>query len=170
MSSFPIPDLSDFIASLSDDAKSILSSGGEPKSLEAAVSHLALALPGLDSLDYIKHVILPALETNILEGERLYLPMIDQGNVSQKIPGFTKEHALPYLFWGLLYENWAPPEFGSKDDTGLSVFIQGYENRSKGQAADPGMPDNMRKRIYYSALTSDLMGKYSPKVASYFDA
>ena len=170
MSSFPIPDVSDFITSLSDDAKSILSSGGEPKSLEAAVSHLALALPGLDSLDYIKHVILPALETNISKGERLYLPMIDQGNASQNIPGFSKEHALPYLFWGLLYENWAPPEFGSKEDTGVSVFIQGYENRSKGQADDPSMPDNMRKRIYYSALTSDLMGKYSPKVASYFDA
>ena len=69
---------------------------------------------------------------------------------------FSKENALPYFFWGMLYEDWEP----NLEEEGLSVFIQGYENRGK---------DNLRKRIYASATTPDLYRPmYGKKVTDFF--
>jgi cytochrome P450 len=99
--------------------------------------------------DYIRNVIRPFLETSIYEGERLTLPMIDLA--------FGKEAAIPPHLWGMLYDGWEP----DMEEEGLSVFIQGLENR--GEA-------NARKRIYMSALTPDLYeAHYRPKVQAFLD-
>ncbi|MEL7227379.1 MAG: hypothetical protein AAGL17_21750, partial [Cyanobacteria bacterium J06576_12] len=64
---------------------------------------------------------------------------------------------LPFFLWGMLYDSWEP----NLEEDGLSVFIQGYENRGD---------DNRRKKIYYSAMTPDLYAPfYQAKVASFFD-
>lgn len=114
-----------------------------------ALSRLRELLPLTFDLDYIKYAIVPAFLTSPYKGERLSLPMIDLS--------FTKENALPYYFWGLLYDNWEP----NQEEDGLSVFIQGYEKRGD---------DNRRKRIYASALTPDLYRPmYADKVVQFFD-
>jgi hypothetical protein len=102
------------------------------------------------SYKYTRHVIIPALLlTRVYQGERLSLPMLDPKK-------FDKEAALPYYLWGLLYDEWKP-----NPEQGLSVFIQGYDNRGL---------DNRRKRIYHSATTLDLYNsQYRQKVLEFFD-
>src|SRR5262249_56415516 len=59
--------------------------------------------------------------------------------------------------WGLVYEGWAP----NGEEEGLSVFIQGYENRGA---------NNARKKIYMSATTPDLIAtKYRDKLTGFFE-
>ncbi|HEY9825322.1 MAG TPA: hypothetical protein V6D19_07735 [Stenomitos sp.] len=148
MSFFPIPDLSEFFTNLADDIKEDIHSK-LPERKAAALSRLRELLPLTFDFDYIKFAIIPALLTSPYKGERLSLPMID-------LP-LTKENALPYYFWGLLYDDWEP----NKEEDGLSVFIQGYENRGD---------NNLRKRIYASALTPDLYrSMYGDKVVQFFD-
>lgn len=107
-------------------------------------------LPTVFDLTYIENAIFPALVTSAYRGERVSLPMLDPERL-------TKEEALPYFFWGMLYDQWEP----NLEEDGLSVFIQGYSNRGD---------DNRRKRIYYSALSPDLYRpKYGNKVTNFFD-
>ncbi len=147
MSFFPIPDLSKFLANLADDIKEDINSI-LPEKKAAALSRIRELLPLTLDLDYIKYAIVPAFLTSVYKGERLSLPTID-------LP-FTKENALPYYFWGLLYDDWEP----NQQEDGLSVFIQGYEKRGD---------DNRRKRIYASALTPDLYRPmYGDKVTQFF--
>jgi hypothetical protein len=99
--------------------------------------------------DYIQNAIEPFLRTSIYEGDRLTLPMIDLS--------FGKEAAIPPHLWGMLYDGWRP----QMEEEGLSVFIQGLENR--GEA-------NARKRIYMSALTPDLYERhYRDKVRLFLE-
>ena len=59
--------------------------------------------------------------------------------------------------WGLAYEGWQP----NAEEEGVSVFIQGYENRG---------PNNERKRIYASATTPDLIStRYRDKFTRFFE-
>lgn len=148
MSFFPVLNLGGFISTLSQDLKEqILAKRLVDK--ERVALRLREALPTAFDLPYIENVILPALVTSAFQGERLDLPMIDFK--------FSKENALPYFFWGMLYENWEP----SLEEEGLSVFIQGYENRGE---------NNRRKRIYASATTPDLYRPmYGDKITSFFD-
>jgi hypothetical protein len=98
---------------------------------------------------YVEHVIMPFLRTSFYQAETPSLPMIGEA--------LSKEHAIPYDLWGLLYDDWAP----SFEKDGLSVFILGLDKRG---------PDNRRKRIYLSALTSDLYRPmYAGKVRTFFD-
>lgn len=93
---------------------------------------------------YRQGAIAPFAQTTIYTGERLSLPMIDLA--------FSKEAAIPPQIWGMLYDDWEP----AMEEEGLSVFLQGLENRG---------PDNARKRIYMSAMTPDLYPlHYRPKV------
>src|SRR5262249_33167671 len=81
-------------------------------------------------------------------GERPSLPMIDVN--------LTKENALPFDFWGLIYRDWRPTP-----EEGVTVFLQGLENRGE---------NNLRKRIYFTAMTPDLYGPmYAAKVRLFFD-
>jgi hypothetical protein len=61
------------------------------------------------------------------------LPMIDVK--------FSKENALPYDLWGLITRDWRP-----SPEAGVMVFLQGVEKRGD---------DNLRKGIYFSAVTPD---------------
>jgi len=101
------------------------------------------------SPEYIHGAIEPFTRTAIYQGQRLGLPMIDLA--------FSKEAAIPPHLWGMLYEGWRP----EMEEEGLSVFLQGLENRG---------PDNARKRIYMSALTPDLSeAYYRPKMRTFLD-
>ena len=71
------------------------------------------------------------------------LPMIDVN--------FSKENALPYDLWGLIYHDWRPTP-----EEGVTVFLQGLEKRGD---------NNLRKRIYFSAVTPDL---YKPMYGASF--
>jgi hypothetical protein len=107
-----------------------------------------MVLAGYDPA-YVEHVIMPFLRTSFYQAETPSLPMIGEA--------LSKEHAIPYDLWGLLYDDWAP----SFEKDGLSVFILGFDKRG---------PDNRRKRIYLSALTSDLyLPMYAGKVKTFFD-
>lgn len=146
MSFFPILKLDDFIASLTDDVKRDILAWRLDK--KKAALRLREALPTLFDLAYVENVILPAIVTSVFQGERHDLPMIDLK--------FTKEEALPFFFWGMLYDSWEP-----ELENGLSVFIQGYENRGE---------ENRRKRLYASALTPDLYRPmYGDKIVGFFD-
>jgi cytochrome P450 len=148
MTTYPIPSataVSAFLSSLPtelrQDALSPL-----PERLDLAAQELATQLNV--PLEYVRHVILPTLATITYPGARLDLPMLDTVNLD-------KQNALPYSLWGLLYTDWKPElEFGT------TVFLTGYDNRGD---------DNLRKRIYASALTRDLYPKYEAKVDEYFD-
>ena len=41
-------------------------------------------------------------------------------------PPLTKENALPFDLWGLLYKDWKPTP-----EEGVTVFLQGLENRGE---------------------------------------
>jgi hypothetical protein len=57
---------------------------------------------------------------------------------------------------GLIYKGWAP-----NPQEGVTVFLQGLEKRGD---------NNLRKKIYFSAMTPDLYGPmYQPKVVAFFD-
>ena len=69
--------------------------------------------------EYIHGAIEPFTRTSIYQGQRLGLPMIDLA--------FSKEAAIPPHLWGMLYEGWRP----EMEEEGLSVFLQGLENRGQ---------------------------------------
>ena len=48
----------------------------------------------------------------------------------------TKQDAIPWDFWGMLYEDWKPTP-----SDGVTVFLEGLENRGD---------NNLRKRIYFA--------------------
>ena len=100
MSFFLVPDLTDFFFSLSSEVREGLLSQ-MPARREVAISRLRETLPTTFDLPYIENAILPALVTSVFEGENLFLPMIDQTE-------FSKENALPFFLWGMLYDAWKP--------------------------------------------------------------
>jgi hypothetical protein len=69
---------------------------------------------------------------------------------------FSKETALPYDLWGLIYEGWKPTP-----KEGVTIFVRRLEERGE---------KNLRKRIYFSPLTPDLYRPmYGDKVVAFFD-
>lgn len=152
MSFFPIVNVDQILSSLPSKAQREIREELLTKKAdkERIILRLREALPTLFDLPYIENVIFPALVTSVYIGEKLSLPMIDQENLS-------KENALPYFLWGMLYDDWGP----NLEEEGLSVFIQGYKNRGD---------SNRRKRLYYSALTPDLYRPmYGDKVVAFFE-
>lgn len=98
--------------------------------------------------EYYQLVVLPFLTTRRNSVKQLPLPMIDKA--------FDKENALPPHLWGLLWPSWEP-----NPAEGLTVFLQGYDNRGD---------DNLRKKIYYSACTPELYrDKYRNKIKAFLD-
>ena len=96
---------------------------------------------------YIEHVVIPFQHASYYLAETPSLPMIGEA--------LSKQYALPYELWGLLYDDWEP----SYEKDGLSVFILGLDKRG---------PDNRRKRFYMSALTADLYPMYADKIRAFF--
>ena len=114
----------------------------------AALARFRSSIPSNFDREYVENAVVPFFLESIYQGERPVLPMID-------LP-LTKENALPFDLWGLLYKDWKPTP-----EEGVTVFLQGLEKRGD---------DNLRKRIYFSAMTPDLYGpKYQKKVVTFFD-
>jgi len=119
-----------------------------PPDLSGALAKFRASIPRHFDRDYVEHVVVPFYLSSIFAGERPILPMID-------LP-LTKQDALPYDLWGLIYEDWKPDP-----GEGVTVFLEGLENRGD---------NNLRKRIYFSGVSPDLYGpKYQDKVVAFFD-
>jgi hypothetical protein len=119
-----------------------------PEQILTAVERFRATIPDDFEPDYVEHAVIPFFLTSFYEGERPMLPMIDVN--------FSKENALPYDLWGLIYHDWRPTP-----EEGVTVFLQGLEKRGD---------NNLRKRIYFSGVTPDLYKPiYGAKVAAFFD-
>jgi hypothetical protein len=125
-------------------------SAADPPSadLGAALARFRASIPSNFDRTYVENAVVPFFLTSIYEGERPALPMIDVT--------LSKENAIPHDLLGLVYQNWRPTP-----EEGVTVFLQGLEKRG---------PDNLRKRIYMSAVTPDLYRPmYGAKVVAFFD-
>jgi hypothetical protein len=128
-------------------ATAIAQDGAAPDTA-AVMSHIRASIPSNFDHEYIERVILPFSLTSVYVGERPVMPMIDTN--------LSKENALPKDLWGLIYKGWEPAP-----DEGVTVFLQGLENRGD---------NNLRKRIYFSAVTPDLYHTmYRDKVVAFFN-
>ena len=113
-----------------------------------AIQRFRETIPANFDRDYVENVVIPFFLTSIFEAERPVLPMIDIN--------FSKQNALPFDLWGLIYQDWQPTP-----EEGVTVFLQGLEKRGE---------NNLRKRIYFSAVTPDLYKPmYSAKVIAFFE-
>jgi hypothetical protein len=119
-----------------------------PPDVSAALAEFRRSIPDNFDRTYVEHVVVPFFLTSVYVAERPSLPMIDVT--------LSKENALPYDLWGLIYKGWKPTP-----EEGVTVFLQGLENRGE---------NNLRKKIYFSGVTPDLYGpKYQQKVVTFFD-
>ena len=124
------------------------SAAPEAPDLSGAVAKFRATIPSHFDREYVNNAVVPFFLGSIFAGERPILPMID-------LP-LTKQNAIPWDFWGMLYEDWKPTP-----SEGVTVFLEGLENRG---------PDNLRKRIYFTGVTPDLYApKYQAKVVDFFD-
>src|ERR1700753_1990855 len=114
----------------------------------AALAKFRASIPAHFDRTYVENAVVPFFLTSVYEGERPALPMIDVT--------LSKENALPRDLWGLIYQSWKPTP-----EDGVTVFLQGLEKRGD---------NNLRKRIYMSAVTPDLYRPmYGDKVVAFFD-
>ena len=114
----------------------------------AALARFRKSIPANFDPDYVEHALIPFFLTSTFRGETLMLPMID--------PVLSKENAFPAEFLGMLYKGWVPSR-----EEGVTVFLQGLQYRGE---------NNLRKRIYFSAVTPDLYRpKYQAKVNGFFE-
>src|SRR5271163_4626130 len=119
-----------------------------PSDLALALDRFRATIPADFDRTYVENAVVPFFLTSVYEGERPALPMIDVTH--------TKEDALPHDLWGLIYQGWKPTP-----KEGVTVFLQGLEKRGD---------NNLRKRIYMSAVTPDLYRPmYGAKVVAFFD-
>ena len=146
------------VGMLGSGASAVTVAGIEPASADAALPLPAQILTAIERFratipadfepDYVEKAVIPFFLTSFYEGERPMLPMIDVN--------FSKENALPYDLWGLIYHDWRPTP-----EEGVTVFLQGLEKRGD---------NNLRKRICFSAVTPDLYKPmYGAKVTAFFD-
>jgi hypothetical protein len=116
--------------------------------LSGALAKFRASIPSHFDREYVENAVVPFFLGSIFAGERPILPMID-------LP-LTKQDAIPWDFWGMLYEDWKPTP-----SDGVTVFLEGLENRGE---------NNLRKRIYFTGVTPDLYApKYQAKVVDFFD-
>ena len=121
---------------------------GMPSDVGAALGQFRKSIPSNFDQDYVEHVLIPFFLTSVFEGEPPLLPVI---NVTM-----SKENAFPAEFLGLIYKGWNPSR-----EEGVTVFLQGLEYRGE---------NNLRKRIYMSAVTPDLYPLvYRNKIIGFFD-
>jgi cytochrome P450 len=136
------------VAANTEVAEAQTTSGGSSDDVVAALARFRKTIPANFDRIYVENAVVPFFLTSFFEGERPLLPMIDLN--------FSKEMALPHDLWGLIFKDWKPTT-----GEGVTVFLQGLEKRGD---------NNLRKRIYFSAVTPDLYGPmYRDKVVSFFD-
>jgi len=135
-------------AMIGDVPQSAAAQSPFPEQFETAIARFRSIIPANFEPDYVEKAVIPFFLTSVYNGERPMLPMIDVN--------FTKEGALPYDLWGLIYHDWRPTP-----EAGVTVFLQGLEKRGE---------NNLRKRIYFSAVTPDLYKPmYGAKVTTFFN-
>ncbi len=71
-----------------------------PDKIAAALARFREAIPANFDSAYVESAVIPFFLTSFYKGERPLLPMID--------PNLSKENALPFDLWGLLYKDWKP--------------------------------------------------------------
>jgi hypothetical protein len=126
MGTFPIPDLSGLVEELADNERTPI----PPPVLAFLEQLLAAAYPNLDET-YRNNAVLAALLSSYVKGKMPILPMLDvPDQIKANEMGLSKTNALPYIFWGLAYDNWSP----SQGDDPKSVFVTGYEDRNVGNS------------------------------------
>ena len=136
------------ILSGSASAANAAATGPQSPDLAAALARFRASIPAHFDRTYVENVVVPFFLTSIYEGERPALPMIDVT--------LSKENALPHDLWGLIYPDWQPTL-----EEGVTVFLQALDKRGD---------NNLRKRIYMSAVTPDLYRPmYGAKVVAFFD-
>jgi hypothetical protein len=119
-----------------------------PKDVARALAEFRKSIPSNFDRVYVENAVIPFFLTTVFAAERPALPMIDVV--------LSKQNALPYDLWGLIYKQWKPTP-----EEGVTVFLQGLDLRGE---------HNLRKRIYMSAVTPDLYdAMYHDKVVSFFD-
>ncbi len=114
------------------------SAAPEAPDLSGALAKFRASIPSHFDREYVENAVVPFFLGSIFAGERPILPMID-------LP-LTKQDAIPWDFWGMLYEDWKPTP-----SDGVTVFLEGLENRGE---------SNLRKQIYFTGVSPDL---YAPK-------
>lgn len=119
-----------------------------PKAEKESNADLGPLMPPDFDHDYVTGAVIPFMNMAMYLGEAPLLPMIGLE--------MSKEGAVSKNLWGMLYDDYKL-DF---ENQGLSVFIQGYENRG---------PNNERHRIYQSAVTPDLFPKYRAKINTFYD-
>jgi cytochrome P450 len=130
------------------EASSAAAQSAIPEQIITAIERFRTAIPANFDPNYVEKVVIPFFLTNVYEGERPLLPMIDLN--------FSKENALPHDVFGLIYRDWKPTP-----EEGVTVLLQGLEKRGE---------NNLRKRIYFSAVSPDLYKPmYRAKVTAFFD-
>ena len=97
---------------------------GMSDDVATALARFRSSIPSNFDRDYVEHVVVPFFLESVYQGERPVLPMID-------LP-LSKENALPYDLWGLIYKEWSPTP-----EEGVTVFLQGLEKRGE---------NNLRKK------------------------
>jgi hypothetical protein len=70
--------------------------------LSGALAKFRASIPSHFDREYVENAVVPFFLGSIFAGERPILPMID-------LP-LTKQDAIPWDFWGLLYEDWKPTQ------------------------------------------------------------
>jgi hypothetical protein len=136
------------LVAAADDASAETMKTRLPGQIQAAIERFRATIPANFDPEYVEKVLVPFFFTSVYEGERPMLPMIDVN--------FSKENALPYDLWGLITRDWRPTP-----EEGVTVFLQDLKKRGD---------NNLRKRIYFSAVTPDLYTPmYSGKVTAFFD-
>ena len=125
-----------------------ISAEAAPGDVAAALARFRQSVPSSFDPDYVEHVLIPFFLTSVYVGEPPVFPMIN--------PILSKENAFPAEFLGLIYKGWTPSR-----EEGVTVFLQGLEHRGE---------NNLRKRIYMSAVTPDLYSSmYRGKVIAFFN-
>ena len=81
-----------------------------PDQILAAFQRFRETIPANFDHEYVEKAVKPFFLTSFYEGERPMLPMIDVN--------FSKENALPYDLWGLIYHDWRPTP-----EDGVTVFF-----------------------------------------------
>jgi len=138
MATYPIPDVDDIRRRIAS------ATGDDPISqlLAALLKTLETLYPTYDP-NYIEQVIMGAMLTSLSLGDRPYLPMLDTRltpltPTNQEPDPLSKDAALPHLFWGLLYDGWAPDP-----TSGTTVFVTGYSDRNQPSSASPSPVANL---------------------------
>lgn len=100
---------------------------GLPDDVAAALARFRATIPPNFKRDYVEHAVVPFFLTSIYEGERPVLPMIDVT--------LTKQDALPFDLWGLIYEPWRPTP-----SEGVTVSSRGWRTAARTICARRSIP------------------------------